>query len=142
MLVRDCECLECSHRWTQAIKQSAATPNISGEETRYCPRCYSRSTAASPAYEGVERFGNIRVRLCKAGHDEGRCQACGNFGEEWLSRSLVYVIEMETRNIMWQTRVCENCRRELVEALTAPAPGRLLRRDRALPRVLKGGSGC
>jgi len=30
---------------------SAYTPNLSGEETCFCPKCYSRAVSSAPAYK-------------------------------------------------------------------------------------------
>lgn len=117
MLVRDCECLRCGHLWTQAIELNAVTPNISGEATIYCPRCGSRGTSAEPARDGQPVYRMVRVSYVERGHNEGRCQACSNHGEERGTRPPVYVIELEGRNITTMIRLCETCRVELVAQL-------------------------
>lgn len=54
MKVRDRECLQCGHKWTAAVRYSAATTNLSGEATCYCPKCNSRGTKGSPIREVKE----------------------------------------------------------------------------------------
>jgi len=49
--VRDRYCMNCHHEWTSPVVLAAATANISGEETTYCPRCFSRAVTSAPAYK-------------------------------------------------------------------------------------------
>jgi hypothetical protein len=48
--VRDRYCMNCHHEWTSPVVLAAATANISGEETCFCPRCHSRGVTSAPAY--------------------------------------------------------------------------------------------
>lgn len=41
------ECGSCGHEWSDAVKLGA-TPNLSGEVTRYCPCCGQRAAMSSP----------------------------------------------------------------------------------------------
>lgn len=43
------ECRDCGHKWTSPVVHSAHTPNISGEETVFCPKCESRGCSSAPA---------------------------------------------------------------------------------------------
>ena len=50
MLIRDCECLNCKHKFEHEVKISKHTQNTSGEATAWCPKCNSKNTMAGPAY--------------------------------------------------------------------------------------------
>lgn len=47
--VRDNECLSCGQKWTQQIKFSDFTENLSGENTVWCSNCRSRTVKSNPA---------------------------------------------------------------------------------------------
>lgn len=48
---RSRECLDCGHKWTSPVTMSAATPNLSGEASAYCPACNSRAVMSGPHEE-------------------------------------------------------------------------------------------
>jgi hypothetical protein len=45
---RECACEPCKHHWLYEVKQSAETPNLSGETTPWCPICKKPATVAGP----------------------------------------------------------------------------------------------
>jgi len=48
--IRDCECLECGHKWEESPELSEHTGNLSGERSIYCPACETRSVMAGPLH--------------------------------------------------------------------------------------------
>jgi len=49
----------CHHEWTSPVVLAAATANISGEETTFCPRCWSRAVVSEPAYRPEDELDPI-----------------------------------------------------------------------------------
>ncbi len=46
---RNCECLDCGHKWMAKVILSDVTTNLSGEKTEECPKCWSRNVMRGPA---------------------------------------------------------------------------------------------
>lgn len=47
-VVRDRECMACSHEWTAPVFMSKNTTRLSGEQAVYCPKCDSNTVVSQP----------------------------------------------------------------------------------------------
>jgi hypothetical protein len=59
--------MNCHHEWTSPVVLADATSNISGEETTFCPRCYSRGVCSNAAYRPEDECDPIPTSI---GFDE------------------------------------------------------------------------
>ena len=81
---RERECLDCHHKWTSPVVFSEFTQNLSGEATKCCPACNSRTIAAGSQFVPVvcPDCGEVKVSppfIYDHGTPiSGECPMCGD----------------------------------------------------------------